>query len=362
MRPMSEAFSPAALRHALIIKLRHHGDVLLSTPVIGALKEAAPQCEIDALVYDDTAPMLSGHPCLSQLHTIGRHWKRLGLAGQAAAEWHLLTALHARHYDLIVHLSVQRRGAWLTRLLRPKWSVAPAYKGAFWAGSFTHIYPAQSHPDRHTVESNLDSLRTLGIEPRADGKRVILIPGLDAESRIEALLSQHALSGRDFIHLHPGSRWQFKCWPADKLAALCDRLCEHGWPIILTAAPDPKEQALIDAIKARVGDSAASLIDLSGQLSLKQLAALTARARLFVGVDSAPMHIAAAMGTPTVALFGPSGDREWGPWQVASRIVTSDHHPCRPCGRDGCEGSKISECLTTLPMEQVLAACEELLA
>jgi heptosyltransferase-3 len=73
------------------------------------------------------------------------------------------------------------------------------------------------------------------------------------------------------------------------------------------------------------------------------------------------MHIAAAMGTPTVAIFGPSGDREWGPWNVASRIVTSTEHPCRPCGSDGCKGSKISECLTTLPVAQVLAACEELL-
>jgi heptosyltransferase-3 len=102
--------------------------------------------------------------------------------------------------------------------------------------------------------------------------------------------------------------------------------------------------------------------DLSGQLSLKELAALAARARLFVGVDSAPMHIAAAMGTPTVAIFGPSGDREWGPWQTQSRVVTSLIHECRPCGRAGCNDSKISECLTTLPVAQVLAACEELLA
>jgi heptosyltransferase-3 len=73
------------------------------------------------------------------------------------------------------------------------------------------------------------------------------------------------------------------------------------------------------------------------------------------------MHIAAAMGTPVVAIFGPSGDREWGPWQVASRIVTSLVHDCRPCGRAGCNDSKISECLTTLPVAQVLTACEELL-
>jgi heptosyltransferase-3 len=105
---------------------------------------------------------------------------------------------------------------------------------------------------------------------------------------------------------------------------------------------------------------------LSGQLSLKELAALTARARLFVGVDSAPMHIAAAMGTPVVAIFGPSGDMEWGPWDGLEnsrhRVVASNIHPCRPCGMAGCNDSKVSDCLTTLPVAQVLAACEELLA
>jgi heptosyltransferase-3 len=82
---------------------------------------------------------------------------------------------------------------------------------------------------------------------------------------------------------------------------------------------------------------------------------LTAQARIFVGVDSAPMHIAAAMGTPTLALFGPSGEHEWGPWMVRHRVVVSHVHPCRPCGIDGCGGGKVSECLTTLPVADVHA-------
>jgi len=74
------------------------------------------------------------------------------------------------------------------------------------------------------------------------------------------------------------------------------------------------------------------------------------------------MHIAAAVGTPLVALFGPSGEIEWGPWQVPHRVVASNDHPCRPCGNDGCGGGKISECLTTLPVERVDAAVRALLA
>lgn len=336
--------------------------MLLAAPVLSALKHAAPQCEIDALVYRDTAPMLDFHPALTQLHTIDRNWKRLGLAAQLANEWRLLSTLRARHYDLVIHLSVHRRGAWLVRLLQPRWSVAPRYRGSFWAKSFTHFYPAQSHPERHTVETNLDSLRALGLEPKAEDKRVILIPGSDAEARIDALMKQHGLPPGGFIHLHPASRWLFKCWPAEKFAALCDALSARGWPLVLTAAPEAKEKALVAEILARRAVLSAPTFDFSGQLTLKELAALTARARLFVGVDSAPMHIAAAMGTPTVAIFGPSGDKEWGPWNVAHRVVASSHHPCRPCGQDGCEGSKVSACLTELPVSEVLAACEELLA
>lgn len=355
-------FSTAGLRRALVIKLRHHGDVLLAAPVISALKHHAPGCEVDALVYADTAPMLEGHPALSQLHLIDRNWKRQGLKRQTGAEWRLIRALRARRYDLVVHLSVHTRGAWLVRLLRPRWSVAPKFRPGFWEKSFTHLYPAQSHPDRHTVDTNLDSLRALGIQPTPQDMRVSLVPGAAAEARVEQLLAANGLVAGRYIHLHPASRWGFKCWPAERVAALCDELAVRGWPLVLTCAPDAKERELLAAVAAARRPGTPPTLDLSGQLSLKELAALAARARLFVGVDSAPMHIAAAMGTPTIGIFGPSGDREWGPWGEGHRVVASLNHPCRPCGRAGCNDSKVSECLTTLPVSQVLAACEELLA
>jgi heptosyltransferase-3 len=264
-----------------------------------------------------------------------------------------------------VHLSVHTRGAWLVRLLRPRWSVAPKFRPGFWAKSFTHLYPAQSHPDRHTVDTNLDSLRTLGLEVTPQDMRVTMVPGAAAEARVDSLLAQHGLGTGSFVHVHPASRWAFKCWPAERVAALCDALAAKGLPIALTSAPDANEKALIAAVQAARAPGARPALDLSGQLSLKELAALAARARLFLGVDSAPMHIAAAMGTPTVGIFGPSGDREWGPWDNDGghrhRIVASLTHACRPCGRAGCDDSKVSDCLVTLPVAQVLAACEDLL-
>ena len=356
-----EVPSPSSLRRVLVIKLRHHGDVLLASPVITTLKRLAPQAEMDALVYADTAPMLEGHPALAQLHLIDRGWKRQGVWRQGAAEWALISALRARHYDLVVHLSVHTRGAWLARLLRPRWSVAPKYTEGFWARSFTHLYPAQSDPQRHTVDVNLDSLRALGFQPTVADTRVTLVPGAKAEARIEELLAQHGLQGGGFVHVHPASRWAFKCWPAVRVAALCDALAAKRLPIVMTSAPDPNERALIAEVRAERDKATVPAFDFSGQLSLKELAALTARARLFVGVDSAPMHIAAAVGTPTVALFGPSGDKQWGPWGVPFRVISSQQHPCRPCGIDGCGGGKVSDCLTSLNVDAVLAAAHELL-
>jgi len=139
---------------------------------------------------------------------------------------------------------------------------------------------------------------------------------------------------------------------------LLDELGRRGERVLVTAAPDPSERELVDDMLAR---TRARVVDLSGRLTLKELAALAARARLFIGVDSAPMHIAAAMRTPVVALFGPSGELEWGPWHVAHRVVASTAHPCRPCGNDGCGGGKVSECLTHLPLASVLSAVDALL-
>jgi heptosyltransferase-3 len=356
-----DAIDVAALRRALVVKLRHHGDVLLASPVFTVLKNHAPQLEIDALVYDDTAEMLALHPAIATVHTVGRAWRTAPLPARLAHEARLARALRARGYDLLVSLTEHPRGAWLARLLAPRWSVAPeqAHRGRLWRRSFTHLYRLPRGGRRHTVEINLDALRRIGVYPGEDERALVLVPGDEAEAEVRNRMAALGLEDRGFVHVHPASRWRFKCWPADRTAALIERLAAAGERVVLTAAPSEPELELVRAVRAACR---AETVDLAGSLTLKQLAALSGRAKLFVGVDSAPMHIAAAMGTPVVALFGPSGELEWGPWRVPHRVVVSDAHPCRPCGNDGCGGGKVSECLTTLPVDRVLAAARELLA
>ena len=350
---LTDAVPVGECERALVVKLRHHGDTLLAAPVLRALKAQAPGLEIDALVYDDTAPMLEGHLALTRLFLVGRAWRKLAPPARLSREWRLFAALRARRYDLIVHLTEHPRGAWLARTLGAKFSVGPIKpkRGVFWARSFTHLYPVVGGGRRHQVEINLDALRRIGIHPAPDARKVDFVPGDAAEARVATLVP-----AEPYIHMHPGSRWRFKCWPAQQNAQLMDRLAADGHRIVLTAAPD--ETDFIASILSRTNVKPANL---AGQLSIKELGAVARRARLFIGVDSMPMHLAAAMGTPTVALFGPSGDFEWGPWGVPHRVVASAH-TCRPCGLAGCGDSWRSDCLVTLGVDPVYQAARDLLA
>jgi heptosyltransferase-3 len=175
---------------------------------------------------------------------------------------------------------------------------------------------------------------------------------------VERQLKEHKIDNQPFIHFHPTSRWFFKCWSVEKCTCLIEQLQSRGHQVVITAAPSETELSIIKDMLAPLKQP---VIDLSGQLSLKDLSALSARAQCFIGMDSVPMHIAAAMGTPTVALFGPSGDQEWGPWMVPSHTLISDIS-CRPCGMDGCAGSKVSDCLEHIQPEDALDAIEDLIA
>ncbi len=357
----------SSLQRVLLIKLRHHGDVLLCSPLPRILRQYHPHLEVDALVYAGTQPMLDGHPDLSQIHLIDKSWRAQGLAHQLRQEWALLGQLKARRYDLVLHLTESWRGALLCRLLRPTYAAVAAYPrrqhSSFWRHSFTH-HASLPGRLRHTVEKHIDLLRVLGLHPQVEERGLLLVPAASAHQRVQARLHAAGLAERPYLVIHPTSRWMFKCWDVAKLAELIRRLQAQGHAIVLSCAPDPQEMAWLDALKQGLHEPVQ--LDLGGQLQLQELAALIARAQAFIGVDSAPMHMAAALGTPCVALFGPSGDLEWGPYTQADkkRILTADaqNYPCRPCGMDGCAGSKRSDCLQAIAVASVEQALRELLA
>ncbi len=363
---MKESYLPDAIdltrvKRVLVIKLRHFGDVLLTSPVFTSLDTQIPGVEIDALVYAETAPMLEDHPAISQVHCIDRSWKKQGLIKQWRHERALLKTLQNRDYDLIIHLTEHARGARLVRRLKPTYAVAQSYpgkRGRWWRNSFTHTYRIPANP-RHTVEIHLDALRRLGIYPATEDRQLVMKPGTDAENKANELMHQHGLEQGEYLLVHPTSRWMFKGWTRQGFAEVLKQLHESGHKLVLTSAPDPVELEVIEQIMAEIGEM--PIVNLAGQLSLKELAALIEHASCFIGLDSVPMHIAAAMNTPCVALFGPSNENIWGPWQVKHTLLTKEYS-CRPCGLDGCGNGKMSDCLMAINAEEVVSAVQKLLS
>jgi heptosyltransferase-3 len=191
---------------------------------------------------------------------------------QARHEGALLSTLNGRRYQLLVHLTEHWRGAWLSQALRPRWSVAPAARaGRAWRWAFSHRYLLPRGTPRHTVELNLDALRRVGIYPEEARSASCWSPARRPVRRVDELLAQHGLAPGSFIHAHPTSRWLFKAWTEEANAELLRRLAHDGHRVVVTAAPDAREKSIVGRILAQ----APGVTDLSGQLTLRELAALT---------------------------------------------------------------------------------------
>jgi heptosyltransferase-3 len=311
------------------------------------LKEAWPDCHLTYLVPKGTEAMVVDHPGLDGLMVVDRRGATWG------ETLRFLRKLRQGRFDLVLELSGGDRGAFYTFLTGAQERLGFEHPGQpFWQrhGCFTRLLP-RPPVKMHLVEQNLAAVRALGIEPI--NPRLRFFWDTRVEQRVRDLLVSLGLADRVFVVMHPGAGWRFKCWTPSGYARVIEAF-EQKWhlPVVLTGTKAPHE---LDLLAAILQECRAQPIDLVGRLSLKELGALIAQARLFFGMDSAPMHLAAAVNTPAVALFGPSGVFNWGPWGEGHLVVKKDWE-CLPCGRDGCEGSKISRCLVELTPDEVLEA------
>jgi heptosyltransferase-3 len=221
-------------------------------------------------------------------------------------------------------------------------------------------------PRLHTVEHNLFYLQTVGIATPV--RRVSFHYSQSDIETVNTLLMQHGVRSGAFFHAHLTSRWMFKTMPPATAARAVDLFSSiTGQTAVFTAAPVEHEMAYLRQVRELCSTAT---VDLGGRLTLKQMGALSAAATCFVGVDSAPMHMAAALDVPVFAFFGPSSASTWGPWDNKSQgrpytvnrgvqfngrhVVLQSDRSCVPCYRDGCNGSKKSDCLDFEP--EVLAA------
>ncbi len=347
------------LNRILVIKLQHLGDVLLTTPLYHVLHHKFPSLTIDVLVYQETTDILQNNPDINQTYAIDRNWKKKGVFLQFSKELQILNQLKKNQYDLVINLTDRWRGAWLTRMINPAYSVSQAYKhkrGDFWRRSFSHIY-SQPPAHRHTVETNLDAIRRLGQVIDTKNRNLILHVNQDvqlyAKNQIQPFLNQQ----QKLVVIHPTSRWMFKAWTPENFVKVIDLFKAKNYAVALVSGPASVEIDYVNNISKLCDQTVANF---AGQFSLQQTAAMIKQADCLLGLDSVAMHIAAAVGTSCVALFGPTKDKLWHPWSVEHRII-SEPYACRPCGLKGCGDGMISECLLAIKPETVVEAVSELI-
>lgn len=344
----------SGVKRVLVIKMRHHGDVLLTSPLFSNLKKALPEASIDAFIYKDTLAMLEGHPAISEYLLYDRAWKNLSFFRKLQKELALFKLICAKGYDLVLNLTEGDRGAFAAWISKARIRVGfdPEGKGFIGkAKAYTHVVKHCKTP-RHTVERQLDVLRRLGIFPPPEARDLTFHIPVEASQKMRV----HFPSS--YLVLHPVSRWRFKCWPVKQVVALIKELHAKGHQLVLTASSDAHEMAMVEEIIRLTPQI--PLHNFAGKTTLKELGALIQNAQGLICVDSVPLHLASSLKTPVVVLFGPSSEQNWGPWMHPKARVVTQKFSCQPCFMDGCGGSKVSDCLQTLPVKMVLDACNAL--
>ncbi|MEX0962080.1 MAG: putative lipopolysaccharide heptosyltransferase III [Simkaniaceae bacterium] len=344
----------------LVSKLRHHGDVLLSAPLFSLLKKRFPDAQIDAHIYKETLPMLQGHPAISNFLCVDKNWKKKGAFFRYFQELKLLRQIKKGGYDLALNLTEGDRGAMACKVSGALIRVGfdPEKSGMRGKRKFyTHVARIL-HGERHTVERHFDVLRVIGIFPEANERELFFHIPEKARLKAMSLLSGAGIYPGRFTLIHPTSRWLFKCLPASTMAALILELDKRGKKIVITSSPSPEEREMVSQILLRAPKM--DLLDLSGKTTLKELGALIEMSEHLITVDSLPLHISSAFKKPVLAIFGPTSEKSWAPWQNPYARVVTKQMPCRPCYMPGCGGSEKSDCLESLDVQEILRAFDSI--
>jgi heptosyltransferase-3 len=351
-RPMFRMRKIVPPARILVSKLGHIGDVLVITPFFKILKELFPQARITALVNQGTEEMVLNCPYVDRALLVMR--EKLSPGRRLTANWRLIRQLRAGGFDMAFELSAGDRGIYLCWLSGAKIRVGFASGKNKLIEKLLHIkYPR--YLGGHEVDNFVSQLQILGWSK--DAPPLQWLPNQADTERARQILRERNIE--KFLLVHPTSRWMFKAWTPAKNAEVINYLADSGWNVVLTSGPEAREMEFIRQLCAQLRPGN-KVLNLAGQLSLSLLGALLAKATAFFGVDSAPMHLAASLRIPTVVLFGPSGEHMWGPWRVKHKVLSGDC-PQRPCGRDGCNGSKICNALMELPVLRVCRALDEIL-
>lgn len=332
------------MHNILVIKLRYIGDVLLATPVLRALRDQFPNARLTVAVNRGTEEILKWNPDVHETLVVPR--------GTLAGQLRFFRDLRRRGFDCVVDLTDGDRSAILTWV-----SGAPVRIGFNdehrLRGQLYSTVVRVPQDILHRIGRNLSALRPLGIEPKASPPVLHTAPQDEAEA--QCILERVGATSARLVMLQPGARYWFKAWPAERFAELADRLTDaHGCLVLIGG--DAAERELAESVRTKARSSP---VNLAGHTTLLQYAAVLKRCALFIGNDNGPMHMAAALGIPVVALFGPSDPAMWGPKGGPATAIYKGLD-CRRCFHPTCF-RKEGRCMNLISVDEVFAAAEKFL-
>src|SRR3954468_821670 len=348
----------------LLVRLRQIGDVVFTTPAVRAIRERFPDAHISYVVEPAAAPIVALNPNLDEVIVAPRVAGLRGLIHDLA----LGRRLRRASYDLVIDFHGGPRASLLAWLTGARERIGYSVPGRSWMYTRRTRRTRELRP-RHSVENQWDLLESLGA-PAADRDRFPVEMPIDrtAAASVAARLERGGVPGSaDLIVIHVSAGTPFRRWPVEAFARAAADLV-RGNParhVVFTCGPSDREalDRVIASARAVCGTDGGDRIVNCGEFSLTELRALVARARLYVGGDSGPMHVAATSAVPMVALYGPTLPARSEPWRPsASRAeaVQTSGLECRPCDQRVCVHGDF-RCLTRIPAEAVVAAAERLL-
>lgn len=330
------------ISHILVVRTDAIGDVILSLPVITALRRAHPSASIAMLVHSRVQEIVEDHPDLDHIYLD---------EGRTMDFIHRMRTFRKARFDACVLLHPTFRLALMLFLSRIPIRIGTGYR--FYSFFFNRkVWEHRKHSVRHEAEYNLSLVKCLNA---VDESVVFRYPVTDfAQKRVDSLIEELGIRSREpLVVLHPGSRGSALDWPLIYFSRLAHRLLENGDVNIIITGTESDESKVNQIIKENSGH----IWSLAGQLSLKELAALLKRADLMVANSTGPLHIGAAIGTPVIGLFPPftaASVRRWGPFGQLEDSLTPEGPECRRCTGKKCSAWN---CMERISVEDVWEKC-----
>lgn len=332
----------------LAIQLGDIGDVVLTLPALHALKIAFPTKTIVACVREKAGELMDICSDVDAVITVDK--KDRPPAEAIRYQFDFLKALRAHRYGLSIDFRTGTRGA-IISLLAGAHEKLGFYdtEGKLWRNRiFSELPHIDYQRGTYVADYYFELIKWIGVKSTGPDPVLPIPRGL--KRKVLDLLDARGIDGKaSFIVLQPFSLWQYKELHADKYLDIIHRICRrYRIPVILSGAPNEKQRAQDIADRSQ-----GMVINMAGATTIGQLAGLLCLADLFIGVDSAGLHIAAATGTPTVSIFGPSEPSSWAP-RDSSHTVIQPKQPCVPCRQKGCNNTGVSQCLDELSVEEIM--------